>query len=229
MRMDSWAGPHYRADAGQRAGRLARAEAVARRKAREKGAQGRALDDREIATVWNASLEMGAFGALVRMGILTGLRRNELAELRWTDVRDDMIVVPDHRTKMGKEHRIPLTSTMEANWRTKPRSRKRPGVSERGHRQRDERLVEDAAEISRSVGRELPASRYTEDMRTLMSRLGVDEATAELAIGHSPGGLVAIYDKHARWNERVEAFERVSNHVAAMIAGDSGAIPLRTR
>ena len=54
-----------------------------------------------------------------------------------------------------------------------------------------------------------------------MSRLGVDEATAELAIGHSRGGLVAIYDKHARWNERVEAFERVSNHVAAMISGDS--------
>ena len=210
--------------AGLRTPKQSREEKRAR-KARE----GRALDDREIAAVWNASLDMGAFGALVRMGILTGLRRNELAELRWTDVRDDMIVVPDHRTKMGKEHRIPLTSTMKANLRTEIRSANGlvfPSAVTDNVMSGWSKMLPKLVEAS-GVSFRLHDTRRT--TRTLMSRLGVDEATAELAIGHSRGGLVAIYDKHARWNERVEAFERVSNHVAAMIAGDSGAIPLRTR
>ena len=53
--------------------------------------------------------------------------------------------------------------------------------------------------------------------RTLMSRLGVTEAVAEAAIGHAKTGLIAIYDKHDLWDERVVAFEKVSNHILALV------------
>ena len=51
--------------------------------------------------------------------------------------------------------------------------------------------------------------------RTLMSRLGVAEEIAELAIGHTRRGLVGTYNRDQAWAARIEAFERVSAHVAA--------------
>jgi integrase len=55
-------------------------------------------------------------------------------------------------------------------------------------------------------------------LRTLMSRLGVTEDIAELAIGHQRADLVARYNKDAAWQPRVEAFERVSAHISALLA-----------
>jgi integrase len=54
--------------------------------------------------------------------------------------------------------------------------------------------------------------------RTLMSRLGVGEDIAELAIGHQRADLVARYNKDAAWQARVEAFEKVSAHISALLA-----------
>jgi integrase len=65
--------------------------------------------------------------------------------------------------------------------------------------------------------------------RTLMSRLGVPEDLAELAIGHVRVDLVARYNKDEAWEGRSDAFTRVSAHVAALIGAREGAavIPLR--
>jgi integrase len=54
-------------------------------------------------------------------------------------------------------------------------------------------------------------------VRTLMSRLGVAEDIAELAIGHQRADLVARYNKDAAWQARVEAFEKVSSHISALL------------
>ena len=62
-----------------------------------------------------------------------------------------------------------------------------------------------------------------------MSRLGVVEDIAELAIGHVRADLIARYNKDDAWAGRCDAFERVSDHVAALIGAREGAavIPLR--
>jgi hypothetical protein len=67
-----------------------------------------------------------------------------------------------------------------------------------------------------SVDVELHDLRRT--VRTLMSRLGVAEDIAELAIGHQRADLVARYNKDAAWQARVEAFEKVSAHISALLA-----------
>jgi hypothetical protein len=56
--------------------------------------------------------------------------------------------------------------------------------------------------------------------RTLMSRLGVDETTAELSIGHVRRGLVGTYNKDDAWPARETAFQKVSAHVTGLIAPD---------
>jgi integrase len=55
-------------------------------------------------------------------------------------------------------------------------------------------------------------------VRTLMSRLGVSEEAAELAIGHVRRGLVGTYNKDQAWISRADAFERVSEHVAKIVS-----------
>jgi integrase len=66
--------------------------------------------------------------------------------------------------------------------------------------------------------------------RTLMSRLGVAEDIAELAIGHVRADLIARYNKDEGWSGRSDAFARVSSHVATLIGAREGAavIPLRS-
>jgi hypothetical protein len=56
-----------------------------------------------------------------------------------------------------------------------------------------------------------------------MSRLGVAEDIAELAIGHVRADLVARYNKDQAWEGRSDAFARVSAHVAALIGAREGA------
>ena len=71
--------------------------------------------------------------------------------------------------------------------------------------------------------REAGAGHFTlHDMRrtcrTLMSRLGVVESVAELAIGHVKEALVATYDFNTQWNARCDAFDRVSGHIGGLIS-----------
>jgi integrase len=54
-------------------------------------------------------------------------------------------------------------------------------------------------------------------VRTLMSRLGIAEDAAELAVGHQRADLVARYNKDAAWLQRVEAFQKVSAHISALL------------
>jgi hypothetical protein len=55
-------------------------------------------------------------------------------------------------------------------------------------------------------------------VRTLMSRLGVAEDIAELAIGHQRADLIARYNKDEAWQARIAAFEKVSAHIATLLA-----------
>jgi hypothetical protein len=45
----------------------------------------------------------------------------------------------------------------------------------------------------------------------------VPEDIAELAIGHQRADLVARYNLDHAWPQRVDAFERVSKHLASIV------------
>ena len=160
---------------------------------------------------------LGAFGGLVRLGLLTGMRRNELGGLRWGDVRDDRIVLAAHATKTGARHEIPVTATMRAVLTAQPRTTSdlvfpssRTGVQMRGWTS----LV-DAAVSASGVKFRLHDLRRT--VRTLMSRCGVAEDIAELAIGHVRSGLIGVYNKDTAWRARTDAFQAVSSTSSARV------------
>jgi integrase len=203
----------YNELAGMRRPRSSRAERLENRRI------GRALADDEIRAIWKASDLLGPFGGLIRLGVLSGMRRDELAGLKWSDVRDDRIVLEAHVTKTGAKHEIPMTPTMRALFNAQTRASSslvfpslRTGKEMAGWSKMAPRAVRESG-----VAFRLHDLRRT--TRTLMSRLGVSEEIAELAIGHVRRGLVATYNRDDAWKSRVSAFELVSQHISGLISG----------
>jgi integrase len=73
----------------------------------------RVLSDDEIGEIWRAVAKIGVpYGAIVRLLILTGQRRGEVAGLRWNELTDDLEswTLPGERTKNGVTHVVPLSA-----------------------------------------------------------------------------------------------------------------------
>jgi hypothetical protein len=60
-----------------------------------------------------AEAEGGAAGALVKLLILSGARRNEVTELVRDEIKADVIELPGERTKNGLPHAIPVTPMIQ--------------------------------------------------------------------------------------------------------------------
>jgi integrase len=197
----------YNVLSGMRRQRASRAERL------EDESKGKALSDEEISALWRSAGSLGPFGGLVRLAVLSGLRRSELSGLKWSDVDEDRIVVHAERAKTGASHEVPLTALMRTVLDAQPRTTSalvfpgRGGVPMTGWSK-----TVPAARAASGVRFGLHDLRRT--ARTLMSRLGVPEDVAELAIGHVRRGLLATYNKDDAWAARVAAFGKVSAHVA---------------
>jgi integrase len=182
--------------------------------------KGRALNDAEIGAVWTAAETLGAFGGLIRLAMLTAMRRSELSGLKWSDVQVDRIVIAAERAKTGARHEIPLTAAMRAVLSAQPRTTSPllfPGRS--NDRMAGWSKLVPRAQRESGIDFRLHDLRRT--VRPLMSRLGVSEETAELAIGHVRRGLIGTYNKDQAWASRMDAFERVSAHIANVIASSA--------
>jgi len=196
------------------------------------GNGGRALSDDEIRNVWQAAGDksFGSFGALARLALLTGLRRGELAQIeRARDLLADRIVVQPEHAKTGNPHTVPLTPLMREIVAGQPVTTSKllfPSPTT-GDRIRAWSLR--IAKLQQASGVDFRLHDLRRTARTLMSKLGVPEDIAELAIGHVRKDLVARYNFDTAWAGRRDAFTRVSNHVTALLGAREGAavIPLR--
>ena len=190
---------------------------------------GTALTDDQVRKLWQTAGDFGAFGALVRLALLTGARRGELAGLERSHLlADRLVVVPEH-AKTGAQHEVPLTPLMRAVIAGEPITTALlvfPSSKTGGRIKGWTKLVAKLQQVS-GVDFRLHDLRRT--ARTLMSQLGVAEDIAELAIGHVRVDLIARYNKDQAWEGRCDAFARVSTHVESLIGAREGAavIPLR--
>jgi integrase len=164
------------------------------------------------------------------LALLTGLRRGELAQIeRARDLLADRIVVQPEHAKTGAQHEVPLTDLMRQIIASSPDITSKllfPSTVTGSRIQGWTKLV---AKLRHASGVDFRLHDLRRTARTLMSRLGVPEDIAELAIGHVRVDLIARYNKDDAWAGRCDAFARVSDHVASLIGTRAGAavIPLR--
>lgn len=78
-----------------------------------KGKQkGTSLSDAELGELWAAAGKHGSFGRIVRMLMLTGQRRGEIAALKWREISWEkrMAIIPAERVKnRAGDHEVPLS------------------------------------------------------------------------------------------------------------------------
>ena len=75
-------------------------------------ARDRILTDAEILSFWQACGELGyPFGDMAKLLLLTGQRRNEVAQMTWGELNVEKALwsIPGERTKNGKPHGVPLS------------------------------------------------------------------------------------------------------------------------
>ncbi len=73
----------------------------------------RVLSDAELSAIWHAAGEMGwPWSGLVRLLICTALRRDEIAELRWSEIDAERrcLILSGERTKSGRAQETPLNA-----------------------------------------------------------------------------------------------------------------------
>jgi integrase len=176
---------------------------------------GTALTDDQIRQLWQTAGDFGAFGRLVRLALLTGARRGELAGLERNHLlADRLVVVPEH-AKSGAQHEIPLTPLMRSIIAGETTSPLVFRSSKTGGRLKGwSKLV---AKLQRASGVDFRLHDLRRTVRTLMTHYRVDHDVAELAIGHAREGLRRQYDFAELWDLRCDAFAKVSNHVAALL------------
>lgn len=69
----------------------------------------RVLTDDELVAVWRAAERYGGhYGTIIRLLILTGMRRSECAAIETSWIQNDTLILPKETTKNGRQHTIPL-------------------------------------------------------------------------------------------------------------------------
>lgn len=200
---------------GHRKERATRADKV------EQEEHGRAMSDAELVRVWNAADQSTAVGRLTRFYILTGCRRGEGAGLTRAMVEGEAnaILLPAEFTKQARPHYVPLIPALASLLETCTRDSRSdlvfPSSKTGGEMSGWSKFVISLRERSK-VDFTLHDIRRT--FRTGLSRLGVDEDTAELAIGHARGELVRIYNRDKAIGILWDAFQKWADHVEKIVA-----------
>jgi integrase len=183
----------------------------------------RVLTNDEIRALWEACDAAGEpFGSLIRLTLLLGQRREEIAAMEWAELDLDagLWVIPASRYKTSIEHAVPLPSFAADLIRRLPKVCDRfvfsssPGTHFSGFSKSKARL--DA--LSGIADWRIHDLRRT--VRTGLAGLRVDPDIAERVIGHVIGGVRGVYDRHAYFDEKRDALERWAAHLAGVIQPD---------
>jgi integrase len=186
----------------------------------------RKLTEGEIKRVFRAAEDMDVFGKILRMLLLTGQRREEVAGMTWGELSRDLEtwIIPPSRAKNNVEHFVPLS----------PQAREIIAASPRGA---DDELVFAGATgktpfsgfskaklaLDRASGVE---GWVIHDLRrtaaTGLQKLGIRLEVTEAVLNHisgSKGGIAGVYQTHHWAAEKAAALRAWGDCVEALLEG----------
>lgn len=193
-------------------------------------ARSRTLSDDELRAVWTVAEGDGAFGALVKLLVLTGQRRDKVAGMAWEDLDLEAGVwtIPAEAREKGAGGELKLPEAALAIVRGLPRVASSPFVfpgarringqetAMSGWSKRKRAFDAKVAVILPDVPQwQLHDLRRTG--RSLMRRAGVLSEHAERVLGHVQPGVAGVYDRHAYFDEKAAALARLAALVDAIV------------
>ena len=196
----------------------------------------RTLTSPEMVTIWNATYgdeatDSHIHGDIVRILMLTGQRRNEVAGMQWSEIDFDRRTweLPRDRTKNKQPHIVPLSSAVLSILRRQLKEQKELGL--------------ESAYVFTTTG-ETPFSGWSRSKKRLDQRCGVTDwrlhdlrrtvvtgmnddlgvwpHVVEAVVNHVTGaakrGVAGVYNRAEYLKERRRALERWARHLLKQVA-----------
>ncbi len=159
----------------------------------------RVLSDAELKAIWAATDDNSDYSRIVRLCLLTGCRREEIASLRWQEIQDDKIVIGADRMKGKSAHEIAFLPMIAAALPVCPDAAEgcvfgKLGTGYSGYSDGKEKL--DAKLVNAGV--QMPPWGLHDLRRTFSTRLhdaGVAPLVIEALLAHKQQGVAAVYNR----------------------------------
>jgi integrase len=184
----------------------------------------RVLAHDELHAIWNA-LPQGDYGDIIKLLALTGLRREEIGGLRWSEIdfESGNIELSGERTKNGLDHVAPMSGAVRAILEARPRFEGRGFVFGRGKRgfsgwSRCKERLDETVKIAPWTAHDLRRTLSTgmhDDLKVLPH---VVEAVINHISGHR-AGVAGIYNRATYYAEKKQALALWADHLMALVAG----------
>ena len=179
-------------------------------------ARDRVLTDAELAAVWKAAVEIGwPYGPAAQLLILTGARRAEIAELKWSEIHGNTIKLSGARTKNAEPHDMPLSEQALDVLSRMPRiagSEYVFGKPLRSGAWSNAKIKFSAAKIQPWRIHDL---RRT--VSTGMNELGTEPHIVEAVLGHTVKGVAGVYNRAKYEAAKRAALKAWGAHVMALV------------
>jgi integrase len=197
----------------------------------------RNLTNDELRSIWRATAGPGPFNAIVRMLILTGQRRGEVAGMTRDELDADLSTwsIPSSRTKNGVAHIVPLSPQAQAILSACPQFDESnlifPGLRGPFNGFGKAKVTLDKA----SGVKDWRLHDLRRTVATGLQRLGVRLETTEAILNHVSGsraGIVGVYQRYDFAAEKRAALAAWGAHVAAIVEGreaEGNVTPLKAR
>jgi len=202
-------------------------------------ARDRVLTDAELKRVWEAADGCeGTFGTIVRLLLLTGQRRSEVAGMRWSELdvgaRADIPSlwrIPGERTKNGEAHVVPLSRLAVAeimeNIQPPLRDVDLVFVGRTG-RTPFSGFGKATAHLYALAKLKTPWTLH-DLRRTMVTRmcgeeLGIEPHIVEAVVNHKSGhkaGVAGIYNRATYEPKKRTALDAWSKYVEALVSGEA--------
>ncbi|TPL64115.1 site-specific integrase [Mesorhizobium sp. B2-3-15] len=202
----------------------------------------RVLATDEIKIVWNASEQCGyPFGPMAQLLLLTGQRRDEIAELKWRELSDDLdaITLEASRTKNSRPHVVPLSPLAQTIIKALPRIADVDGnpseyVFTTTATTPFSGFSNGKKALDKHCGEPAMPDWHLHDLRrtcaTELAKLGIKQEVTEAILNHKTGkvsGVAAIYNRYDYQDEKRDALEKWANRIAAITANNVTMLPKR--
>ncbi|HZG10153.1 MAG TPA: tyrosine-type recombinase/integrase [Allosphingosinicella sp.] len=196
----------------------------------------RVLTDDELKLIWSAAIDLGIpFGALTRLLLVTGQRRDEAAAMDWRELSAQAgeWVIPAERAKNGKAHVVPLSALAVSiinevarggQWPRKGLVFTTTGTTPVSGFSRAKRRLDEL--VAKRAGEEEVGDWRLHDLRrtlaTGLQRLGVRFEVTEAVLNHVSGsksGVAGVYQRHDWREEKRDALNAWAAHVERLLSG----------
>jgi integrase len=185
----------------------------------------RVLSNDELIKVWCATDELGwPYGAAIKLLILTGARREEIGQLRWSEIEGDTIRLKGERTKTAQSHEIPLSGPAQSVISEAPKIAQSEFVFTNNGRVAIANWGRVKIRLDELV--QIPPWRIHDLRRTVstgMNELGTEPYIVEAVLGHTVKGVAGVYNRAKYEAAKRAALEAWGVHVMDLV--EPGRVP----